>query len=661
MPRRRLTALLGPLVLIAATVLTVAEPAVAEPAVPDLTLADPAPADPAVADPALAEPAVPDLTVAATTTGAGTAPTARAVAGPGWRVRDRSVRIPAAEVVGGAAVRGPVRTAQVLDDGGHPRIVTRTVTGRSAAEAVVRDAQADPATLAIELDTRVSVAGPPPADDTYRSDQWALDALRAEGAWAASGSGAGVTVAIIDTGIDAGVTDLTAHVVPGTDLTGDGASADGRVDPHGHGTHVAGIIGAITGDAHGVAGLAPAASLMPVRALNASGSAMMSTIAAGVVWAADHGASVINLSLGGTSNSSTLATAIDYAREQGVTVVAAAGNDAAPCTAGAPTHCGNPVFYPAANAGVIAVGAVDAELERTSFSEYGSFVDLTAPGWWILSTYPSALSASQRAWMSGTSMAAPYVTASAALLLGEHPSLTPDEVEALLETTATDRGEQGRDDEYGYGFVDPLGALEAAASGAPPSLPDAGDGPEDGAGPVTSELILLSGSRTVAHGARVTLAATLTADGDPLGGADVSWCVHPTGRSTTCRTRSTDDDGRTTFTLQPERTSVVRVRYAGSDSATAAASGTVTIRVRATATARAPGRRALVVAVEPGGRRAVTLQRHHAGRWRTEARRTTDPDGGVTFPRLVRGGLYRAVVAAADGTLGTRTPARRVR
>ena len=222
----------------------------------------------------------------------------------------------------------PVRVVStVLDDSGRPVVTTRTATDRAAAARLIRHGQRAPGAVAVELDAPVRALGVPTGSDPYRGLQWDLATIQAPAAWAAS-TGAGVTVAVVDSGVDAGHPDLAGQVLPGTDLvTGtSGVSSD----PNGHGTHVAGTIAALTGNGVGVAGLAPDAKILPVRVLAENGSGMMSAVATGITWAADQGAQVINMSLGATAQVTAVTNAIAYARSKGVVVVAAAGNSRRP-------------------------------------------------------------------------------------------------------------------------------------------------------------------------------------------------------------------------------------------------------------------------------------------------------------------------------------------
>ena len=225
---------------------------------------------------------------------------------------------------------------------------------------------------ASEPDYYVSAQVALPPSDPYYDQQWALPVIGAPEAWLALPEDAPkVTVAVIDSGICADNPDLSGRVLPGWDFVEEDAEPQ---DAFGHGCGVAGIIAANADDGIGMAGVAPNALILPLRVLDESGIGTYSDVAAAIVYAADHGAQVINLSLGGASPSSVLEQAVDYAVGKGVTVVAAAGNTGS-----------EQVLYPAAYEPVIAVGAVDQDLQVSSFSSGGTNVDLLAPGRDILS------------------------------------------------------------------------------------------------------------------------------------------------------------------------------------------------------------------------------------------------------------------------------------
>jgi hypothetical protein len=236
-----------------------------------------------------------------------------------------------------------------------------------------------------------------PNDPRY-PEQWALPAIGAPEAWAAMPPDAPiVTVAVIDSGICAEHPDLAGRIEAGWDFVQSDAVPQ---DDFGHGCSVTGIIAANTDNSVGMAGVAPNAQVMPLRVLNSSGSGSYSDVAAAIVVAADNGAQVINLSLGGSSPSATLETAVNYAIGKGVIVVAAAGNSGI-----------EGALYPAAYPDVVAVGSVDQDLQHSSFSNYGPQIDIWAPGRDILSTKWDGT----YALVSGTSFAAPYVAGAEAV------------------------------------------------------------------------------------------------------------------------------------------------------------------------------------------------------------------------------------------------------
>lgn len=343
-----------------------------------------------------------------------------------------------------------------VDDTGRPEIVTET---RDDAAATAASLSADPdlELVAVESDRPVSIMGAPTAlaalaaptalaGDPHRHHQWALNALAIEGPWALS-TGAGIDVAVIDTGVAGTHPDLAGRLCSGVAfLGGDGVAQEGggATDPHGHGTHVAGSIAAVRNNGIGIAGVAPSARVLPIRVLDAQGSGSSSDVARGITWAVDHGAEVINLSLGGP-HSQAVQTAVDYAESLGVVVVAAAGN----------AGVAGPPNYPAALEQVVAVASHEPNGAVSTFSTRGTYVDVAAPGSGILST------ARDGSWvyMSGTSMATPHVAGVVALLLDDEPGLTPLQVRERLNTTATDAGTTGHDTSYGWGRLNAVGAL----------------------------------------------------------------------------------------------------------------------------------------------------------------------------------------------------------
>lgn len=330
------------------------------------------------------------------------------------------------------------------------------------------------------------------AGDPFRSEQWALRGTDFDRMWQDDNSGEGVTVAVIDTGVDATNPDLVERVVAGTDLVSSGSAqaalpavnnsvADGTNDGNGHGTHVAGIIAAERANGFGVVGVAPSASIMPIRVLDDGGRGSTRDVALGVNWAVDNGADVINLSLSG-GHDPVLQQAIDHAIEQGVVVIAAAGNEGNGIDNGA--FCDIDA-YPGAYPNVIAVAALDSAGGVAAFSLRRSYVDIAAPGASILSTWPTALTPPGRlplAYLSGTSMAAPFVSGMTALMRAQRPDASVDSLRsALLSSAVPDPGVSVRDPGRGCGRIDPDAAILAVEGhGITNGIPGCGTGdPEE--------------------------------------------------------------------------------------------------------------------------------------------------------------------------------------
>jgi len=311
-----------------------------------------------------------------------------------------------------------------------------------------------------------------PNDTYYRLYQWNLHRINASQAWTIT-TGQPITIAIVDTGVDLSHPDLAAHIVPGYNVISPTISAD---DDNGHGSHVAGIAAAVTDNGVGVAGVSWNARIMPVKVLDEEGAGWSADVAEGVIWAVDHGAQIINLSLGSPWPSLTVRDAIDHAHNQDALIVAAAGNE---------YQYRNPVQYPAALRHVLAVAATGDRDEHARYSSTGLYVDVSAPGGnpynpndternhWIWSTYwrgDEGKPAEGYMRMSGTSQAAPHVAGLAALIWPVNPDLSNDQVEELIKATSVDLGLPGRDDFFGWGRIDVWAALEAAKSFASASL-----------------------------------------------------------------------------------------------------------------------------------------------------------------------------------------------
>lgn len=278
------------------------------------------------------------------------------------------------------------------------------------------------------------------ADSATRID------IHAPEAWTLTTGANDLLIAVIDSGIDYTHEDLNDGRVR-TDIDKDYVNKDDdAMDDAGHGTHVAGTIAAASNNGIGVSGILWQAQLLPLKVCDESGSCSLDAIVSAIQYAADKGARLISMSLGGSGCSSTLEAAIDYAYfEKGVVLIAAAGND------------NGLVGYPAAYEPVIAVGALDRHGQRAYFSNYGDALDLVAPGVRIFSTVPD----NGYDTFSGTSMATPHVTGVAGLLLAQSPTLTNHEVRQRLFQSADDLGEKGLDRQYGYGLVDAQAVLQS--------------------------------------------------------------------------------------------------------------------------------------------------------------------------------------------------------
>jgi hypothetical protein len=243
-------------------------------------------------------------------------------------------------------------------------------------------------------------------------------------------------------------------LLPGRSIIGTVETQDGRdIDASGHGTHVSGIIAAVANNGIGGSGVAPNAKILPIQVLDQAGQGDARDVAAGVRFAADNGARVINLSLGGATESSSLTQAITYANDKGVLVVAAAGNGGA----------ADKPKWPASLDLTLAVTAVDQANNATSFDQRGDYIDLSAPGANIVSTAKG-----DYVTLSGTSMAAGFVAGAAALLFAAEPRVTNAQVRDILLRTATDIGEPGRDVTFGAGLINMVAALAELQRMYPP-------------------------------------------------------------------------------------------------------------------------------------------------------------------------------------------------
>lgn len=340
----------------------------------------------------------------------------------------------------------------------------------------------DPSIEYAEPNYRVYALDTVPNDPSF-DKQWAHTVMRSPAAWDLTTGATTITIAILDTGIDGGHPDLKSRIVGGYD------AVDGDSDPrdlNGHGTHVAGIVAAVTNNGVGVAGMDWKARILPIRVLEEDGDGYVDDVVEGVNWAVDIGAKVLNLSLGTYEDNETLRNAIASANSRGVLVVAAMGND----DTSAP-------IYPAAYVQVLAVAATGPNDAKAPYSNSGNHCDVAAPGGamsylhdpaGIYSTMPT-----YHVWMTtqegyyrsydyvqGTSEAAPYVAGLASLIWAQDPALSAAQVQNTIKATAQDLGAVGWDPVYGYGRVDALAALQVHSAPLAPVLAPINNADGDG-------------------------------------------------------------------------------------------------------------------------------------------------------------------------------------
>ncbi len=274
--------------------------------------------------------------------------------------------------------------------------------------------------------------------------QWGPQKIGSPAAWDISTGTPSSIVAVIDTGVDYNHPELAGRVINGWDFSNNDTDS---IDDNGHGSHVAGIIASRGDNSFGIAGTAWNSTILAIKALDDSGSGTLIDIADGIIYAADNGADVINLSLAGPSFAQILQDAVDYAYNKGVVVVAAAGND-----------WNSSINYPAGLNNVIGVGATDQSDVWAHFSNFNSSVDISAPGVDISSLGSTYLGYSYSL-MDGTSMSAPFVAGVASLIDSIEPEWSPGQIERRLLETAKDLGTVGRDEYYGWGRLDAYKAI----------------------------------------------------------------------------------------------------------------------------------------------------------------------------------------------------------
>lgn len=299
-----------------------------------------------------------------------------------------------------------------------------------------------------ELDIAVPLDVDP--DDPGYKDSYALPLIGAPDAWSHT-DGAGITIAILDTGIDLNHPDLVDNIVDGFNVLDNNNDVK---DDNGHGTKTAGVVAAVAGNKIGSLGIAPKSKIMPIKIAGSDGYALFSAMAEGLMWAADNGARIANLSYSGAAGSLTVQRAASYFRSKGGIVVVSAGNT------------GTRTPYPSHQA-LVVVSATDKSDRMASWSSYGPSVDLCAPGVSIYTTQKGG----KYGKVSGTSFSAPIVAGSIALIMSKNPDLNPDKTEAVLYGNVKKLGTESEAEKFGRGRVDIGAAITAIVEKGKDTMP----------------------------------------------------------------------------------------------------------------------------------------------------------------------------------------------
>lgn len=366
---------------------------------------------------------------------------------------------PRPEIVDQLAARyGGVRRAEIAALG----VQVLRFPAQAGEQALLARLRGDVAVDYAEPNGIVTASAVP--NDPGFASQWGLEKTRADQGWDSEAGSLNTIIAVVDSGADPDHPDLQGKRVLGWNY--DATSADYNTaittDDNGHGTHVAGIAAAATNNGVGVAGMCAGCGFMAVKVLDADGNGTYDAVARGIIFAADNGARIINLSLSGALPSQTLEDAVTYAANKGALLVAAAGNDG-----------GSGANYPAAYAQVMAVAATDSSDQRASFSSYNTYMSVAAPGVSIYSTSWSVGAGSDYAYLSGTSMSTAFVSGLAGLLFSQESARDRVAVRSIIEQSAVDIGATGWDAETGYGRIDVVRALGGTIAG---SVTDAATG-----------------------------------------------------------------------------------------------------------------------------------------------------------------------------------------
>jgi subtilisin family serine protease len=387
---------------------------------------------------------------AATAKPAAPAALVAAAAGPEQRTGDVVVRFrPSVTLADVGAALDDARSEAAASTGGSRLVLVSPEPGQTVDSAIASLRASGDVEFA-EPD-HVASAVATPTDPYYASYQWSLPQIGLLAAWDTTTGSASVIVAVVDTGVDATHPDLVGKITTGAaagyNFVGNNTNTG---DDHFHGTFVSSIIAMNANNGQGGAGVCWACKIMPVKVLDSNGSGSTFNVARGVDWAVAHGATVINLSLGSTSPDSGLQTSVDNAWNAGVIVVAASGNS------------NGPVLYPAAYANAIAVGSNNQAGVKSSFSSYGSELDLMAPGEGVFGALCACHGYSGGyATGSGTSFAAPHVAGVVGLLISAGIT-DKNQIRSRLTSTATDMDVAGFDNNTGWGRVNAAAALGSA-------------------------------------------------------------------------------------------------------------------------------------------------------------------------------------------------------
>jgi thermitase len=332
-----------------------------------------------------------------------------------------------------------------------PTTATRHLLSSDEALAHLEQQWHNEAIITIEANVVVTGVDYPNDPDLLSADRtYGISVTHTVEGWEYTTGNAAIMIAVVDTGLNLNHPEFSGRVVAGYDFINNDADP---MDDNGHGTHTAGIVAAGSNNGIGMVGVCPQCSIMPVKVFNQNNAGTWSSVAKGVLYAVDQGARVINLSLGAAVSSQTLEEAIAYATAHDVLVVAAAGNMGT-----------DRKFYPAALDGVLAVSATDAQDSHWSLSNYGDYIDVAAPGYAIFSTYHDLNNYYQGYnYMSGTSMAAPFVAGLAGLLLSQEVERTPADITKLITSTADKMGTSIDDAYFGHGRINVARALAVGA------------------------------------------------------------------------------------------------------------------------------------------------------------------------------------------------------